>query len=291
MFKLKFKKSNVVTETPVIENNSHVNNNVNNYPPEVQMIHKEFFTASEKLLEEANSVLEEARKINVNKVNSLKSLGFIQAREVKELGPLIQKKNLSKELVNLVEYYRLSYPNNKFITEGQVKEICFKYNLVCGDVGRYKGFVPHKNLLDIQKFELKNKDKGVSTSGGTFIPEAEIRTYDNQYYHIYKIGTTNRFKYAFQSQDGINFYSKDSSNIFGLNHLGSVRFKVVNGLKICAPIKDMDMSGLELEDGYKLVKKHIPDPVVLQPVKEGYLILTAWGDEASDPLVVNEINN
>ena len=53
----------------------------------------------------------------------------------------------------------------------------------------------------------------------------------------------------------------------------------------------MDISGLELKEGYKLEKKFIPDPVVLQPVKGGYLILTAWGDEASDPIVINEINN
>lgn len=59
-------------------------------------------------------------------------------------------------------------------------------------------------------------------------------------------------------------------------------------LQICAPIKYMDIKGLELTEGYKLEKKFIPDPVVLQPVKGGYLILTAWGDEASDPLVVNQ---
>jgi len=68
-------------------------------------------------------------------------------------------------------------------------------------------------------------------------------------------------------------------------------FKESPKLQICAPIKDMDTSGLEIIDGYKLIKKYIPDPVVLQPVRGGYLILTAWGDEASDPIVVNEINN
>jgi hypothetical protein len=50
----------------------------------------------------------------------------------------------------------------------------------------------------------------------------------------------------------------------------------------------MDITGLELKEGYKLEKKHIPDPVVLQPVKNGYLILTAWGNESEDELVVNQ---
>ena len=42
-------------------------------------------------------------------------------------------------------------------------------------------------------------------------------------------------------------------------------------------------------DLFKLIE--ILDPVVLQPVMGGYMILAAWGDEASDPLVVNEQNN
>ena len=40
-----------------------------------------------------------------------------------------------------------------------------------------------------------------------------------------------------------------------------------------------------------LRENEIPDPVVLQEVRGGYLIITAWGDEASDPLIVNKNNN
>ena len=51
---------------------------------------------------------------------------------------------------------------------------------------------------------------------------------------------------------------------------------------------------MELKD-FKLSKIEIPDPVVLQPVMfnktKYYLIVTAWGDEASDELVVNQNHN
>lgn len=43
--------------------------------------------------------------------------------------------------------------------------------------------------------------------------------------------------------------------------------------------------------GYKIQNIPAPDPVTLQPVKGGYLILAAWGDEASDEIVVNQNNN
>lgn len=50
--------------------------------------------------------------------------------------------------------------------------------------------------------------------------------------------------------------------------------------KICAPIKDMDTRGY-------VQKGHIMfyDPVVLQPVHGGYLIVAMWGDEANDELL------
>jgi ABC-type molybdate transport system permease subunit len=39
--------------------------------------------------------------------------------------------------------------------------------------------------------------------------------------------------------------------------------------------------------GHKLVDIIKDDPIVLQPVKEGYLIVSAWGIEASDKEVQN----
>lgn len=254
------------------------------YPKEVMEIHHEFETAADKLLAEATSIIAEAATKDTTKVNRLEALGFKQAGQVTELKPLIQKAELSKEQVELVNYYKREYPFNKFITEEQVKSICYKYNLVCGDVDRFKGFVPEKNLRQIESFKLKDNDKVkymvTGINGEFYISKDDIKeniqNYLNQFFDTYV---------EFSSGD-INVKGGDAK--FGRN--AKVK-KESPKLKICAPIKDMDISGLELKDGYKLEKKFIPDPVVLQPVKGGYLILTAWGDEASDPLVVNEINN
>jgi hypothetical protein len=66
---------------------------------------------------------------------------------------------------------------------------------------------------------------------------------------------------------------------------------------IAAPLKDFDTNGMEVEK-FKLIEKKVipvPDPVVMQPVLynniEYYLIVTAWGEEASDVDVVNQIMN
>ena len=114
----------------------------------------------------------------------------------------------------------------------------------------------------------------------------------NNYFHLFKKDDVNLKYYSFQSEDGIDFYASDAFDVFGLKKYGDIRFTVNNKkLKICAPVKDMDISGLELTEGYKLQKKHIPDPVVLQPVKGGYLCLAKWGQEANDPILANELDN
>lgn len=288
----------------IIENDTEIIN-TNNYPKEVLEIHHEFENASKKLIKEAQKIINDKLSPSLdNKNKLLKQAGFINVPEFINVKNILEEQKLNKELINLINYYSVNYPFNKFITEEQVKEICHKYNLVCGDVERFKGFVPEKNLKEIINFKLKDKDKiliGITKSGKTlYFEDAVVYTKPgSNYCRIYKKGDEGDYsKHAFRGNcrknlKDISFYSSDSNNIFGYAHLGPLNFRLESSedLKICAPVKDMDISDLQLEEGYKLVKKHIPDPVVLQPVKGGYLIITAWGDEASDPLVINPLMN
>lgn len=261
------------------------------YPKEVLEIHHEFETAAEKLLEQATEIINSQPKVNESKINLLKSLGFNQVKEVKQSSEIIKNITLSKEQIELVNYYKKQYPFNKFITEEQVQAICYKYNLVCGDVDRFKGFVPEKNLKEISNFKLKDKDKtlqgvlwGTEYTVKKRLPTINhvisITEYDNLLKNKHINGKGKK------DLDGDQRWCK--AHRIGKNEYLYFDNIKITKLQICAPIKDMDISGLELKEGYKLTEKHIPDPVVLQPVKGGYLILTAWGDEASDPLVINE---
>lgn len=267
------------------------------YPKEVLEIHHEFETAAEKLLDQAKQCITEAESKDVVKISRLQSLGFKQAAQVVDIEPVLKKAELSREQIELIKYYKQNYPFNKFITEEQVKEICYKYNLICGDVSRFKGFVPEKNLREIEKFKLKTEDE----FGNIVIFIEKTGKIENLNWS--KITNIEEVKWI------INVYLKTNDYTFMCDHstypkytrlvnrklYNDEKFKIQESLQlslqICAPVKDMDISGLELTEGYKLTKKHVPDPVVLQPVKGGYLILTAWGDEASDPIVVNEIMN
>jgi hypothetical protein len=273
------------------------NDNPKGYPKEVLEIHHEFHTAAEKLVESAKSIIADAATKDVQKVSRLEKLGFKQAAQVTETKPFLERAVLSEEQIKLVGYYQKRYPLNKFITEEQVKTICHKYNLVCGEVNRFKGFVPEKNLRQIEGFTMKEQDVIIAeliisytdgliaNLGG--VCSSEIT---KDYWNISNGGSA-----TFSAFGTVKDYFSDRiRNIFkdrAVTHIRVQGLDVTSLFKICAPIKDMDISGLELIEGYKLQKRHVPDPIVLKPVIGGYLIVTAWGDEASDELVVNSINN
>lgn len=230
----------------------------------VAEIHDSFNTASDKALEEAKCILAD---IQISKKGELLSeLGFTSTKESVKNTEQIKEKQQKENLSKIIQEYSQAYPLYKFITESQVQEICKKYGLVMGDIGRYKGDVPDKNLLEIKAFNdwKKNiRDEHI-----------EVAVYYRDYFDDLKHTSYRKSEYHNNS-----YYNSDCN----------YRVQEENQYSICAPIKDMNVKRSELKDGWKL--QNIPDPVVLYPVYNGYLIVSQWGLEANDPLLVNNIKN
>lgn len=267
------------------------------YSSDIEEIHHEFEIAGERLLEEALTIVRETQSVaNEEKINRLRNIGFKNVKEVSEGNAVIQKKKMNEELANLIQYYQRTYPLNKFITEDQVKTICEKYSLVCGDISRYRGFVPDEKLKQIENFKLKEKDiekyKMLVTDGKFlgYIGDNDLTKYGKDYLDRNRNGSFNYF-YITAGNGTHNHLDRLITKECESKFAGPfVRADLVpNDLQICAPLKDMDTTGMKLS-GHRLIK-HIPDPIVIQPVRGGYLILALWGPEASDPIVVNNINN
>lgn len=149
----------------------------------------------------------------------------------------------------IAQKYLVFYPNNKFISWSQARDICKKYGLELTGVENYTGTIPEKNLREIEQFNLREKDAYYDD-----FEEISKREYD-------KLPEEER-SYATTGAD---------HHICGYYKAVKRRY----GFCICAPKKDIS----------------IPDAVVLQTVEDGYLIVTAWGDEAADEIVVNEKMN
>lgn len=288
------KKSSETTSvyTEVIERKS-------NYPAIVDEIHNEFFTAGDKILCEAECLLKELEVKDLAKGKKLAALGFGKTREAVVAIEAETKLTATKEIAELVMYYRMNYPNNKFITEEQVKAICEKYGLIFGDTSMYKGFVPEIKLPLIEKFKLKEEDQckiwfeitEAHNGDNVKLPISFISDKDLTEHGVRYFNSDNPLNYFYIKNSSGDYSSMCKSEVCQLfDGLQFVKAEIVSKkLKICAPAKDMEIPKGKQLVGYKI--KDIPDPVVLQPVKGGYLIVCAWGDEASDPIVVNEINN
>lgn len=160
----------------------------------------------------------------------------------------------SEQLVELIESYRVTFPTYKFITEEIVNKICEKYGLVFSFADNYIGDIPEKNLTEIEQFVKRNN-----------IEVEKPVTYDVGNGII----TFNISSFSFWGQRSDEFSEPHTK-----------KFKIV------APEKDFETKN-KVKKGYEL----IDDPIVLWPVKGGYIIVTKWGLEANDESLINETNN
>lgn len=282
-------------------------------------IHAEFYSAEEKLLQEAKAVLEDHAGRKAQIADRISRLGFRSARPVKSSAEFASKRADAADLAHHIEYYRERYPLNKFITEAEVQRICKKYGLLLGEAANYTGDIPEKNLENIERFVLRKKDyhQSISYSTGdwrmpsslsgwhTFMttPHTFMTTpnaspgvgFDGMIPAILTTGTGTVSQIYWESfkqiGPGIAGYDPVKIDDYVQDKPKKKTSKVPKlqkpPFKICAPERDFHTSGYVVKEGYILVY----DPVVLQPVKKGYLIVDAWGEEASDELVMNPVKN
>lgn len=248
----------------------------------IEEIHETFYTEVDRLLVSAkvsNSLVSNKQGL-IDKCARLKTLGFQNTKEVKEAQSEIDRLNnleienrQKSSLIEAIDYFSIKYPNHKFITEDSVKKICDKYNLVYGSVDRYIGTVPDKNLKQIEDFKISEEDEAYFTAiDGT----SNIKV---QFFNV------KEYELAYKKLKG-GYYSSN------YNYARITGGKLM--MEIAAPLKDFNMTNQEVKD-FKISNIYVPDPVVLQPVvfknQRYYLIVTAWGLEASDELVVNQKMN
>lgn len=230
----------------------------------IMEIHDTFFTEVDRLsnIASKSKSLETDKQDLIDKRKRLVALGFTNTKEVKEANLELERLreleavNTNRaSLLDAINYFSFNYPQYKFITEKSVLEICNKYGLVYGSIKDYIGSVPDKNLKHIEDFKIKEKDLC--------------------FFHF--LNTKN--------------ISRKIDQYVDYKHIAS---GTQCPLEIVAPLKDFNLANRELR-GFNVVQREIKDPIVLHPVffngKKYYLIVTAWGLEASDELVVNHRNN
>lgn len=242
-------------------------------------IHETFDTEVERLLEEARQLVQEDVDHElIDYADKLKEIGFnnskdaVMARKERQILNDMNRENKKKaDTIKAINYFSQKYPHYKFITKESIIKICGKYGLVYGESSKYIGDVPKDKVEVMLNFKIDKKDYAYSimkSSQYTREPIIMLVSFDEG---------TKLNKYNPRPDDRYRDFKKKS-------------------FIIAAPLKDFDKSNMEVKD-FELVKNKvpIPDPVVMQPVlfenNEYYLIVTAWGEEASDEEVVNHNMN
>lgn len=240
----------------------------------IQEIHDTFYSEVDRLLDGTKVFreLQIEKQSLIDKSERLAKLGFINTPDVveanRQLSVIAEKERLNETIL----YFQQKYPAYKFITEKSVKKICEKYGLIYSQVANYKGDVPDKNIHHIESFKVQDEDK-------CYARRFSMSDYTSD------VG----FSEVQKQKETDDFFTKN-------HHFPGVRqiFYSPSPLEIVAPVSDFKTEGMELR-GFKLSAIPVPDPIVLQPVfhngQKHYLIITAWGLEASDELVVNQKMN
>jgi len=288
MFKL-FKKS-ASNEVAMAEPKADLRGKTTNEV--IEEIHETFYTEADRLLASAlvaNS-LDTDKEDLIEKCNRLKALGFSNTQEVKEaekeiarLDNLKRENEAKKTLIEAINYFSFKYPNYKFITEESVKKICAKYSLIYGEISRYTGTVPNKSLKQMEDFKILEDDE-------CFIEEdLMFNEWRDEWSSMRK-----KFKSfeTFKKEKELQSQYPELRMRYSDHRIRSISMKCP--LEIAAPLKDFNMESVEVKD-FKISKIEIPDPIVLKPVifnnQKHYLIVTAWGIEAEDELIINEKMN
>lgn len=265
------------------------------YPKDVQKVHTEFLTAADLLLNEAKAVLTKETMKDLEKGKRLNSLGFSKSTEGSKVKEVESKIEFSKEVIELVNKYKIQYPGYKFISKDQLESVCEKWGLLYGDVSRFTGFVPEKNLKEIERFTNKYdfSHMWVDSRGGNIYDMTGYSPYfHNNYSHfalskyVKNAQISKDFNFRESVFQGTGDFRSPFFEGFYSDGIINSEYKSIDGrmspckLQICAPLKYMDTEGMRIIN-HKVVIDD--DPIVLQPVKGGFLIVSMWADEQFDP--------
>lgn len=281
----------------------------------VEKIHKEIDTAQDRLLKSAEEVINNTEITPETKIESkaarLEKLGFTstvvveKANEVKKSrDEKLKKVSVSKEQANLINYYKQKYPLHKFLTEEELDRICDKYSLIHAPVKNYVKDIPEKNLHDMETmkeiseedyFETTYKFNKVRDEGFWMAighPDKTITTSDyvamvEKYYgHCPK-----EWESPTESDTGLFAVQEKVGGSYMFN---TVEVVSKEGLFIAAPKSHFNLKNLTKKNEFgffEIVKIEPKDPIVFKYVKGGLLVITKWGDEADDDLLINGIDN
>ena len=264
------------------------------YPKAVQQVHGDFLNASNALVIMSEKLLKIPDTAKIKKGKRLSFLGFNKSTEGKEYKEKEDISEYSKQCIEYVREYAIKFPLHKFITTNQVKDICNRNGLIYGSVDRFNGFVPDKNLKELEEFmNMYDFSNYWTIDSKTIDLTGYTPKYRRGYSHFFDNSSIDDYIFQgagdFEDSGFEGFYGKNIFNGELLNLTQGFNGKLHKSkLQICAPLKYMDTSGMIIRDHKVIIDE---DPIVMHEVPGGFIIATMWADEQFDPFQEETLRN
>lgn len=260
-------------------------------------IHETVDQAQERLLAEAKQILEQTTKKELlekdNKIALLEELGFTNSKQLVQLrehNNKITEQNNSQLSVQaaatknaeLIMYYMQEYPNYKFINYDVIAHLMRKYDLSIGNIEGYAGDIPMKNLLELKNGKCIKYDDVKTTSDDYYMLVITSLQLDSEDKNVkYNLPILLNSGTGCRNIDRWDMQQLLRKNNYKVNHT-PINFSGItvsrNKKCIIAPAGHFNP---EWVAKHSFTQKE--DPIVIQFVKGGALVLTKWGLEANDP--------
>ena len=242
-------------------------------PPTVTEIQEHITLLVNNLLEEVGITV--SKDMNTtDRARRIEALGFRSHQSVVELRTLTKDKAEANKIKEVVQYYSTTYPMYKYITKALLQRVCQKYDLVVGQASLFLADIPESNLINIENFKIRMCDTTLRNSDDYFTGHNHMVNYNDTKLVSYTEASeaieqqSSHISSSYSRYQQADLYVAATENMFNLKDSRVVNREIV---------------------------RNPTDPIVLYPVQrnsvDGYLIITAWGPEASDPEVINETQN
>ncbi len=280
----------------------------------IKMIHAEFDTAEDRLLKQANEILATAKESITDisevekKADRLKKLGFIKTPTVEKASIVEKERNdiektisFTEEQAKTIQEYKVKYPYLKFLTESELDIICKKYGLIYAPIENFIKDVPDKNITEIENAtplraeDTAKNEKYIIIKKFWYDCPQEVRNFlkGKIPYKGYGDNNTSPDEQTMELIARNNGYSGDYK---GYIFKSATIHEVIrdNKLFICAPPSHFDLSNLSQESElgfFKVETREIKDPIVFRYCRGGIQVLSKWGLEGEDQMLLNETLN
>lgn len=223
----------------------------------------------------------------VDKANVLKNVGFENSIATKLYSAISDNYN------EVEDFYINCNKQYKLLLQPLLERICEKYNLFVRKPEFYIGDIPEKNVNDISNFKIMPKNlfsssvdisKYFNRREIDYLLSKKIQLYDryrniplNEFIEmLIEVKQEAKFNNTYWDISLIKKAIPDAIQIVAVESLFSKEaFAETRDRIISTPQK---ASTFEVD----------LDPIVLCKINIGQVVVTAWGDEANDELVVNQ---